>query len=105
MARAVAENIVDMINGVSDVPTRSASMAQMGAACIASTGKDMFTGTAAAMTVYPVVPDYARFPETGRDQSLTSGEIGLGAHWIKHVLHHLFIYKAKLKPFWSVIPE
>lgn len=105
MARAVAENIVDMINGVSDTPTRTASMAQMGAACIASTGKDFFTGTAAAMTVYPVVPDYAKFPETGRDQSLTSGEIGLGAHWIKHTLHHLFIYKAKLKPFWSVIPE
>ncbi len=105
MAHAVAKNIVDMINGKSDKPTHTASMAQMGAACIASTGKDFFTGTAAAMTVYPVVPDYKRYPETGRDQSLTSGEIGLGAHWIKHMLHHMFIYKAKLKPFWNFIPE
>ena len=33
------------------------------------------------------------------------GEIGLAAHWIKHVLHHVFIYKAKARLGWALLPE
>jgi sulfide:quinone oxidoreductase len=55
--------------------------------------------------MYPIVPDYARFPEHGRDLRFTFGEIGLGAHWIKRILHHAFIYKAKALPGWTFIPE
>ncbi|CAN0584747.1 unnamed protein product, partial [Laminaria digitata] len=43
--------------------------------------------------------------EYGRDLSQTFGEIGLAGHWIKILLHHLFLYKAKLKPGWALIPE
>ena len=105
MGKAVANSICDMMQGKSETPTHTAKMSEMGAACVASTGKGLFTGTAAAMTVYPVVPDYKTFPDTGRDQSLTTGEIGLAGHWVKVLLHHAFIWKAKLKPFWTIIPE
>jgi sulfide:quinone oxidoreductase len=105
MGKAVAHSICDMITGKSTTPTHTASMSSMGAACVASTGKGFFTGTAAAMTVYPVVPDYEKYPETGRDQDSTFGEVGTAGHWIKHMLHHMFIYKAQLKPGWTLIPE
>lgn len=104
MAKAVAMSIRDMLNG-SDKPTHSASMAEMGAACVASTGSDFFKGTAATMTVYPVVPDFEKYPDYGRDTELTFGEIGLAGHWMKYLLHHAFIYQAKLKPGWSLIPD
>jgi len=105
MARKVAYNIADMIKGKSDRPLRSASMANMGAACIASAGAGLFKGTAVSMTMYPIVPDFERFPETGRSLKYTTGEIGLAGHWVKHLLHHAFIYKAKGNPFWKVVPE
>jgi sulfide:quinone oxidoreductase len=104
IGRAVAGSIADMIHG-SEKPTRTASMAEMGAACVASAGANPFTGTAASMIVYPIVPDYDRYPETGRDLGYTMGEIGLAGHWIKILLHHMFIYKARLRPGWSLIPE
>ena len=104
MAKAVAMSVRDMLNG-SDKPTHTASMAEMGAACVASTGADFLKGTAATMTVYPVVPDYEKYPEYGRDMELTFGEIGLAGHWMKYLLHHAFIYQAKLKPGWSFIPD
>jgi sulfide:quinone oxidoreductase len=104
MAKAVAHSISDMINGA-DKPTHTASMAEMGAACVASTGAGFFTGTAATMTVYPVVPDFESYPDYGRDINLTFGEIGLAGHWMKYLLHHAFIYQAKLKPGWSLIPD
>ena len=42
---------------------------------------------------------------TGRDIAGTSGELGLAGHWIKLLLHYLFIYKAKARPLWWLIPE
>ena len=104
IGKAVARSIVDMIGG-SRTPTRTASMAEMGAACVASAGANPFTGTAASMTVFPIVPDYERYPEYGRDLDRTFGEIGLAGHWIKILLHHLFLHKARLRPGWRLIPE
>ncbi len=104
IAKAVARSIVDMIHGA-ERPTHTASMAEMGAACVASAGANPFTGTAASMTVFPIVPDFDRYPEYGRDPKRTFGEIGLAGHWIKILLHHLFLYKARLRPGWSLIPE
>ena len=104
MAMAVALSIRDMINGAPK-PTQKASMAEMGAACVASTGSGLLTGTAASMTVFPVVPNFEKYPEYGRDMNLTFGEIGLAGHWLKYLLHLLFIYQAKLKPGWSIIPD
>lgn len=105
MGRAVAMTIRDMINRGATSPTHQASMAQMGAACIASAGKSITTGTAAAMTMYPVVPDYQKYPKHGRSVKDTYGEMGLGAHWMKHVLHFVFIYKAKARLGWWMLPE
>ncbi|MDF1876262.1 FAD-dependent oxidoreductase [Sulfurimonas sp. SAG-AH-194-L11] len=105
IGKAVAHSICDLILKGKDAHLHDASMAEMGAACVASAGKGLFTGTAAAMTVYPVVPDYEKYPGTGRDTDYTFGEVGLAGHWIKHILHHMFIYKAKLKPGWALIPE
>ncbi len=105
MGRTVALTIVDMIERGATKPTHTASMASMGAACVASAGTGIRTGTAAAMTMYPVVPDFQAYPGTGRSAKDTYGEIGLAGHWIKAMLHHLFIYKAKAKPGWFLIPE
>lgn len=104
IGKAVAHSIADMLNG-STQPTHAASMSEMGAACVASSGANPFTGTAASITVYPIVPDYRRYPEYGRDIDYSFGEIGLAGHWIKILLHHMFLYKARLRPGWSLIPE
>jgi len=106
MGRAVAKSISDMINGVSQAPTQSASMAELGAACVASAGANAFSGSAVSMTMYPIVPNYLKYPDGGgRDLNYTTGEIGTAGHWIKKLLHYAFIYKAKALPFWWIIPE
>ncbi|MFN7930596.1 MAG: NAD(P)/FAD-dependent oxidoreductase [Blastocatellia bacterium] len=105
MARQVTYNITDMMNGKETAPTRKASLAHMGAACIASAGANFLHGTAVTMTVYPIIPDFKKYPDTGRELGYTSGEIGLAGHWIKHFLHYAFIYKAKANPFWRAVPE
>jgi sulfide:quinone oxidoreductase len=105
MGKTVAHSVCDMIKKGDNAKIHEASMAEMGAACVASAGKGLFNGTAAAMTIYPVVPDFDKYPGTGRDTDYTFGEIGLAGHWIKHILHHMFIYKAKLKTGWTLIPE
>ncbi|HHI80750.1 MAG TPA: NAD(P)/FAD-dependent oxidoreductase [Planctomycetes bacterium] len=105
IGKAVARSVVEMIKGESDVPKHHASMAEMGAACVASAGANPFTGTAASMTVFPIIPDFEKYPEYGRDLRYTTGEIGLAGHWIKILLHHMFLYKAKMRPGWFLIPE
>jgi sulfide:quinone oxidoreductase len=104
MGKAVAQSVRDMINGAPE-PTHTASMSEMGAACVASAGAGFFTGKGVSMTVYPVVPDYEKYPGVGRDLTYTSGEVGLAGHWIKHFLHYAFMWKAQLKPGWKIIPE
>jgi len=105
IGKTVAHSICSLINDGKNAHLHEASMAEMGAACVASAGKGLTDGTAAALTVYPIVPDFEKYPGLGRDLDYTFGEIGLAGHWIKHILHHMFIYKAKLKPGWTLIPE
>lgn len=105
IGKAVAHSICDLIKKGEGAKLHEASMAEMGAACVASAGKGLFNGTAAALTVYPVVPDFEKYPGLGRDLDYTFGEIGLAGHWIKHILHHMFLHKAKLKAGWTLIPE
>jgi sulfide:quinone oxidoreductase len=78
MGRVVAESIADRIHRGETAPLHTASMASMGAACIASAGAGMRTGTAAAMTMYPIVPDRTRFPESGRSLKETSASVPTG---------------------------
>jgi sulfide:quinone oxidoreductase len=105
MGKTAALTIADRIHHGEAAPAHVASMANMGAACIASAGSGLRSGSAAAMTMYPVVPDFQRFPGVGRSAKDTFGEIGLAAHWIKYILHVMFIYKAKARPGWFLIPE
>jgi len=104
MGKAVAMTIADRVRRGAHAKAHTASMAAMGAACVASAGTGLRKGSAAAITMLPVVPDYQRYP-TGRDLSETKGELGLAGHWLKLSLHHLFLYKNKGLPGWSLIPE
>lgn len=105
-AKLVADNIIDQINSGSKEMKHKGSLGNMGAACIASSGYGMLSGSGVSITTYPIVPDYEKYPQShGRKQSKTFGEIGLAGHWLKLVLHHAFIYKAKMKPLWWIIPE
>ena len=105
MGKTVAANIRDLLKGKIKEPIYTASMGEMGAACLASTGHDLFAGSAASMTVFPVVPDYETYPDYGRDMSLTFGEIGLAGHWMKWLLHYVFMYQAQMRFGWSVLPD
>ncbi len=105
MGKLAATNIVAMIEKGDAVEIRSGSMADMAAACVASAGSGLRHGSAASMTMYPVVPDFQKYPGTGRSLGDTFGEIGLAGHWIKLALHYLFLYKAKARPGWHLIPE
>ncbi len=105
MARMVAESLYGMIVLGLPAPTRTASLAEIGASCVASAGASWLSGAAASMTMFPVVPDFEKYPEFGRDLRFTFGEIGSAGHWIKKILHHMFLYKAKARLGWSLIPE
>jgi sulfide:quinone oxidoreductase len=104
-AKLVADNIVHMIKKGTNEIHHLGSMGNMGAACIASTGYGMLKGRGVTITTNPIVPDYVKYPETGRINSKTIGDLGLAGHWVKLSLHYAFIYKAKMKPFWWLIPE
>lgn len=105
IGKIVALNIVDQIqHGTTDFKHK-ASMGKMGAACVVSAGFGLFTGNAATLTVFPIVPDWQKYPDWGRDIDYTVGEAGLAGHWIKLFLHYMFIHKAKGYPFWWLIPE
>ena len=105
MGKIVAKNIVHRIKKNTDANIHSASMASMGAACVVSAGFGLLRGRAATLTVYPIVPDWQRFPKWGRNIYYTVGESGLAGHWIKLVLHYMFLYKAKGGFLWWMIPE
>jgi sulfide:quinone oxidoreductase len=105
MGKVVAKNIVHRIKKNTDANVHSASLARMGAACVVSAGFGFLRGRAATLTVYPIVQDWHRFPKWGRDIYYTVGESGLAGHWIKLVLHYLFLYKAKGRFLWWMIPE
>ncbi|RNE49820.1 NAD(P)/FAD-dependent oxidoreductase [Corynebacterium alimapuense] len=104
MGKAAAISIADRIKHGSSAKNHEASMTTLGAACVASAGTGLTTGSAASMVMMPIVPDREKYP-TGRDLSFTRGEIGLSGHWTKLLLHYMFIYKAKGLPGWQFIPE
>ncbi|HBZ21331.1 MAG TPA: sulfide:quinone reductase [Bacteroidales bacterium] len=105
IGKVVALNIIDLIKTGGTEFKHKASMGKMGAACVVSAGYGMIKGNAATMTVFPIVPDWQKYPQWGRDINYTVGEAGLAGHWIKLFLHYMFIHKAKGYPFWWLIPE
>ncbi len=103
--KVIADNIIDWIKSGKPKMKHKASMAKMGAACIVSAGYGLLNGAAATMTVYPIVQDWDKYPEYGRDLSYTMGEAGLAGHWLKWFMHYMFLHKAKGYPFWWLLPE
>lgn len=105
-AKLVADNIIETIKNGKMSVAHKGSLGNMGAACIASAGYGMTKGSGISITTFPIVPDYKKYPTSqGRDLKKTFGDIGLAGHWLKLTLHYAFIYKAKMKPFWWLIPE
>ena len=105
-AKLVADNIIDSIKNNKESLHHKGSLGNMGAACIASAGYGMTSGSGVSITTFPIVPDYEKYPNTqGRKLGQTFGEIGLAGHWLKLMLHYAFIYKARMRPFWWLIPE
>jgi sulfide:quinone oxidoreductase len=105
-AKLVADNIIDSIRQGAESLHHKGSLGNMGAACIASAGYGIVNGSGISITTYPIVPDYQKYPNSqGRQLGKTFGEIGLAGHWLKLLLHYTFIYKAKMRPFWWLIPE
>lgn len=105
IGKIVAENIAEGIKSGKFEHKHTANMGRMGAACIVSAGYSMTKGLGATMTVSPVVPDWEKYPDWGRNINSTVGEIGLAGHWIKLFLHYMFLHKAKGYPFWWLLPE
>jgi len=105
IGKIIAQNIALSIKKGKITLKHTASMTGMGAACIISAGYGLRKGSAATLTVYPIVQDYEKYPMWGRDINYTIGEPGLAGHWLKLILHIAFMYKAKAKPFWFMIPE
>ena len=105
IGRVVAENIAHQIKKGNKAHPHKASMAKMGAACIVSAGYGIIKGQAAVMTVHPIVQDWEKYPKWGRNIKNTVGTVGTAGHWMKLVMHYMFLYKAKAKPLWWIIPE
>jgi len=103
--KVVAQNIRDWIKTGKPQFRHKASMGKMGAACIVSAGYGLTKGAAATMTVSPIVPDWEKYPQWGRDIKNTVGEPGLAGHWMKWFMHYMFLHKAKGYPFWYLLPE
>ena len=104
MGRIVARNIANQILE-NNKPLLSASMAEIGSVFITSIDIGFKGGAAVSFTMAPIVPNFEKYPNTGRNSKSTFAEIGRAGYWIKRIFHDLFIYKAKAKLFWWLIPE
>jgi sulfide:quinone oxidoreductase len=103
MGRTVALNIVDQIHG--EKPQHHERLSEMPSACIASMGKSLWNGSAAAIVMVPTARDFQRFPKYGRDISRSELEVGLAGAWTKRAMHSAFMWKLQARPGWSLIPE
>jgi len=104
IGRLVAKNIIGLIQ--ENKISYQERMTEMFTACIASTDHSLWSGSAVSVIVYPIVPNYLRFPNKyGRDESITHFEKGLSSAWIKRIIHTTMIYKARSRFGWQFIPE
>ncbi len=103
IGRTVALNVLDQARG--NEPSHREPMTAMPAACIASMGQSLITGSAASIIMVPVARDYERYPEFGRDLKLSELDVGLAGAWTKRLLHDAFMWKLQARPGWQLIPE
>jgi len=104
MGHAVALNVAETIINGKETFKHEASMAKFASICVVSIGYG-FRGIAGSMSVYPTIPDFKKYPDFGRDIKYTIGEVGVAGHWFKWLMHYLFLYKAKGKFGWQLIPD
>ena len=107
IGRLVADNITEMVKNNNTIAKHRMAMSGMPAACVASQRKSLWTGSAIMVALYPVVPNYEKYPKEhgGRDISITTYEIGKASAWTKQMFHYMFMYKMAAKPGWSLMPE
>jgi sulfide:quinone oxidoreductase len=103
IGRLVALNIIEELKGSSTIHTER--MSEMYAACIASMGDSLMDGSAAVILIYPVVPNYLKYPVGGRDLFVSGMEMGLAGAWMKKMIQMTFMHKLRGRLFWSFIPE
>jgi sulfide:quinone oxidoreductase len=103
IGRVAALNVVDQVAGRD--PSHRMSMADMPGACIASMGTSMRKGMAASILINPLVPDYEKHPDYGRNIDSCHMELGLAGAWLKRLLHTLIKHKMSGKIGWRMIPE
>jgi sulfide:quinone oxidoreductase len=104
IGRLVALNIAELVK--KGTASHGERMTEMYAACIASMGDSLWDGAAATIMIYPVVPDFRRYPnEEGRDLFVTHMEMGLAGAWMKRMLHITFMHKLRGRIGWRLIPE
>ena len=104
IGKSVAKNVAKSIKKGKLVLEHTASMAEMGAACVVSAGYGFFKGAAATLTVFPIVQDYEKYPMWGRKLGYTLGEVGVAGHWFKVMFHYLFMYIVNTRPLWWALP-
>lgn len=104
IGRLVAKNLIGLVKeGKMAYQER---MTEMYSACIASMGSSLWSGEATSVFLYPIVPNFLRFPNKyGRDERITHLEGGVAGAWIKRIVHTTMLYKAKSYPGWQFIPE
>ena len=103
IGRLVAKNIIDHVHGKE--ATHAERMTEMYAACIASMGDSIWDGSAAVIIAHPIVPDWKKYPVSGRDMFVSSMEMGLSGAWMKRMIHTTFNHKLRGRFGWSWIPE
>ncbi len=104
IGRVVALNVIDLVK--TGAMTHGERMTEMYAACIASMGDSLWDGSAAVIMIYPVVPDYERYPnDEGRDLFVTHMEMGLAGAWMKRMIQTTFMHKLRGRAGWRFIPE
>jgi sulfide:quinone oxidoreductase len=104
IGRVVALNIIDLVKA--GTMSHGERMTEMYAACIASMGDSLWDGSAAAIMIYPVVPDRQRYPNAqGRDPFVTHMEMGLAGAWMKRMIQTTFMHKLRGRVGWRFIPE
>jgi len=103
IGRLVALNIIDNIKGKE--ASHSERMTEMYAACIASMGDSIWDGSAAVIIAHPIVPDWKKYPISGRDMFVSNMEMGLSGAWMKRMIHTTFNHKLRGRMGWSLIPE
>ena len=66
----------------------------MGVACIVSVSYGLRNGSAATLTVFPIVHNFEKYPVWVCDIKYTIGEPDLAGHRLKLIFHIAFMYKS-----------